>query len=89
MYRLSISELAEWEIRRLPGNAKQRIRRIVNGLASNPYPPETKELRGRPGRYRLRLDKWRIIYRVDEDTALVEILRVRRKTGPEIYEDIE
>ena len=83
VYRLSISDVAEREMRRLPGTVKQRIRRMVNSLASNPYPPETKELRGRPGRYRIRLDKWRIIYRVDDDAVLVEIMRVRRKTGSE------
>ena len=88
-YRLRISEIAEWEIRRLPGHVKQRARRIINGLADNPRPIDAKELRGRAGRYRIRLDKWRIIYRVNDSIQVVEIVGVRRKTGPETYEDVE
>ena len=42
-----------------------------------------------PKRYRIRLVRWRIIYRIDDDDQTVLILRVRRKTGPETYEDID
>jgi mRNA interferase RelE/StbE len=87
--RLRITATAKKELRRLPGYVRQRARRIVNALADHPRPREAKELRGMPGRYRIRLNKWRIIYRVDDEDQVVLILRVRRKTGPETYEDIE
>jgi mRNA-degrading endonuclease RelE of RelBE toxin-antitoxin system len=66
-----------------------RITFTVNALAANPRPRDAKELRGMPGRYRIRLSKWRIIYRVDDENQVVLILRVRRKVGPETYEDME
>ena len=88
-YGLKITETAKREILQLPGNVRQRLRRIVNNLATEPCPKEAKELRGMPGRYRIRLDKWLLIYRVQDEESLVIILRARRKTGPETYEGIE
>ena len=88
-YRLKITETAKREIDRLPGNIRQRVRKIIDNLAEEPSPKGAKELRGMPGRYRIRVERWRIIYRVDETELLVLLLRVRRKTGPETYENIE
>jgi mRNA interferase RelE/StbE len=88
-YRLSTTTQARNELRSLPGNVRQMAIRIVNGLADNPRPPEAKELREKPGRYRIRLQKWRLIYRVYDEDGAVVLLRVRMKSGPEIYEDVE
>ncbi len=88
-YRLRVTTVAEKEINRLPGNFRQRVRRLVRSLADNPRPVAAKELRNLPDRYRIRLNGWRIIYRVDEEDQIVLILTVRRKTGPETYENIE
>jgi mRNA interferase RelE/StbE len=88
-YRLSTTVQARDDLRNLPGHVRQIALRIVNSLAEDPRPPEARELREKPGRYRIRLQRWRLIYRVyDEDRAAL-LLRVRRKTGPEIYEDLE
>jgi mRNA interferase RelE/StbE len=88
-YQLKITASAYKEIGQLPGNIRQRIRRLVNSLAENPYPKEAKELSGLPGRYRIRLEQWRVIYRIEQDVLLVLLLHVRRKTGPETDQDIE
>ena len=61
----------------------------MKSLADDPRPLEAKELRDMPGRYRIRLVKWRIIYRVDDDDQVILVLRVRRKMGPATYEGLE
>jgi len=68
---------------------RQQVRRVVKALATEPRPKEAKELRDLPHRYRIRLNAWRIIYRVDDEDQIVLILTVRRKTGPETYINIE
>jgi mRNA interferase RelE/StbE len=88
-YRIRITETADEEMRRLPGHVRQRARRMVSDLASEPRPVQARELRERPGYYRIRLDSWRIIYQVDDEGQMVTVLRVRRKTGPETYQDLE
>ena len=81
-YKIKITALAKDDIRSLPGNIRQRVRRAIEGLAENAVPGGAKELRGLPGRYRIRIDRWRIIYRIEQEEVMVLILRVRRKTGP-------
>ena len=80
-YRLRITETAKKELRQLPGHVRQRARRIVSSLANDARPTQAKELRGMPGRYRIRPVKWRIVYRVDDDDQVILVLRVRRKTA--------
>jgi mRNA interferase RelE/StbE len=88
-YRIRVSDAAEREVRRLPGHVRQRAKRAISALAEEPRPPGSKELRDRPGLFRLRLEGWRIIYRIDDDNQVVRIIGVRVKTGPETYEDLQ
>ena len=75
-YLVQISEVARREMRQLPGNVRQRIRRLVDSLANLPRPPRAKELRGLPGRYRIPLEDWRIIYRIDDENQLIYVLKL-------------
>ncbi|HJW89025.1 MAG TPA: type II toxin-antitoxin system RelE/ParE family toxin [Anaerolineales bacterium] len=88
-YRIRLTRLARLAVRRLPGNLRQRARRMIDGLANEPRPTNAKELRDEPGLYRMRLDGWRIIYQVDDETQGVFVLTIRRKVGPETYKNIE
>jgi mRNA interferase RelE/StbE len=86
-YRIRIAATADREVRRLPGHVRQRARRAIQELAHEARPSDAKELREQSGFYRLRLDGWRIVYRVDDENQVVRILCVRLKTGPETYEN--
>jgi len=87
-YRLRIDKPAERQVRRLPGHVRQRFRRLINSLAAEPRPQGAKRLRGYDHAYRIRIDIWRLVYLVDDVERTVIVLGVRRKTGPETYEDI-
>lgn len=88
-HRLKYTDAARRDLIEVPGNYRQRLRRTIEALASQPSPPAAKELRQRPGRYRIRIDRWRLIYRIDDDAGIILILRVRRKSGPETCEDVD
>jgi mRNA-degrading endonuclease RelE of RelBE toxin-antitoxin system len=88
-YRVRFSDEAKRALADLPGRYRQRARRTIEGLASQPRPAAAKELRGRPGVYRLYLNGWRIIYQIDKDAGIVWIVAVRMKTGPETYEGLD
>jgi mRNA-degrading endonuclease RelE of RelBE toxin-antitoxin system len=79
-YRTKVLESAQQEIRALPGYVRAQAYRLLDQLQQNPRPPRAKELRDKPGIYRLWLaGRWRIVYHIDEDLKQVYILRVRRK----------
>jgi mRNA interferase RelE/StbE len=86
-YRIEYAPEIRAELRRVPGNYRQRFRRIIEALAQNPRPQYAIELRDRPNRYRIRVDKWRLVYEVEDDVLLILVLRIGQKTGPEFYEE--
>jgi mRNA interferase RelE/StbE len=88
-YWLEITEDAKHQLERLPGYLRQRIKGIISALADEPRPAFALLMRGTPERYRIAVDTWRIVYRVDEDVLIVEVLKVGQKHGPEFYADLE
>lgn len=79
-YQIRITADAHREIKALAGYVRAPALRIINDLRVEPRPSFAKELRGKPGNYRIWLaGKWRIVYRIKEAEQLVVILRVRRK----------
>lgn len=78
----------------LPGNMRQRIRRIIADLAVSPRPPESAvmdteslDLREDAELRRLRVERWRIIYAVCDIERWVWMLALRRRP-PYGYEDL-
>ena len=89
-YRIRYSDEAKRTIPDVPGNYHQRIRRTIEGLASDPHSPEAIELeRELGGLFRIKLDCWRIIYTFNEGAGIVFVIGIRPKTGPETYENLE
>ncbi len=90
-YTVYVTPDALSEIRNLPGNVRQRVRRAIDGLAENPHPSGSKALEIPNLDYqvwRLRLDKWRIVYAITEAEFAVDVLAVRKRP-PYDYGDLE
>ncbi len=93
-YRLWIENTARAEIKQLPGHMRQRTRRAVEALVSDPRPHNSQALRPPPGvgmghleLRRLRIEHWRVVYVVDEEWQEVGVLAVRRRP-PYDYGDL-
>jgi mRNA interferase RelE/StbE len=90
-YTVYVAPRAWKEIKNLPGNMHQRVRRAVDALADNPRPPKSKKLDVpdlEPELHRIRLDRWRIVYAITEDDNAVDVLAVRKRP-PYDYGDLE
>lgn len=87
-YRIEYAPEIKSDLRRVPGNYRQRFRRIIEALAHNPRPQYAIELRDRPNRFRIRVDHWRLVYEIEDDILLVLVLRIGQKAGPEFYEEL-
>jgi mRNA interferase RelE/StbE len=90
-YHIYVTPAAWKEIKNLPGQVRQRVRKAVGALAENPRPAKSKAL-DVPGLQsevrRLRLDRWRIVYAVTEPDGAVDVLAVRKRP-PYDYGDLE
>lgn len=87
IYKIDISKRTRREIEQLPGHMRQRIKREIAQLAFEPRPVHAIELRGiLEGRYKIKLDQYRIVYRIEDDVALVQVLKAGKK-HPGFYDD--
>jgi mRNA-degrading endonuclease RelE of RelBE toxin-antitoxin system len=96
-YRVDVTDDARREIRQLPGNLRQRAVRLLRSLEQEPRPESSRPLDVAkagidlgPGAElrRVRLASWRVVYLVEDDTALVSVLAIRKRP-PYQYDDLE
>jgi mRNA interferase RelE/StbE len=90
-YAIYVVPQAWQEMKRLPGNMRQRVKREVDRLRTNPRPPNSKQLDVAASEvtlHRVRLDRWRLVYSVDEDERQIHVLAVRKRP-PYNYGDLD
>ena len=76
MYDLSIDDPVYKKLKKLPGKVRQRIRRQIADLVNDPRPYNAKKTHVEDidiqiEVWRIRLDKWRIVYTIEEQWKLV------------------
>ena len=94
-YRLWIEPEVHSAREQLPGNVRQRVKQILNGLRANPRSssskrldvsdldiPKALEIR------RVRLEHWRVLYAVNDQDGWVWVLGIYRRP-PYQYEDLQ
>ncbi|GIK74863.1 MAG: hypothetical protein BroJett021_38510 [Chloroflexota bacterium] len=80
VYQIDIARSVRRQIEELPGHMRQRVKREIAKLAFNPRPDHARELRGSlADRYKIRLDHYRLVYRVDDEAVTVVILKAGMK----------
>ena len=89
-FRVWIDPPAIAELKTTPGHVRQRLKRAILALGTDPRPATSKELEWPPERFEprtLKLGNWRIVYVVDDSAGWVWVLAVRKRP-PYDYGDI-
>lgn len=96
-YEIFITPRALREIKALPGNMRQRLRRDIDSLAATPRPSISKALElpppveeEKPRLYelrRLRIERWRVVYAVTEEDKMIDVLTIKKRP-PYDYGDL-
>ncbi|HMN31726.1 MAG TPA: type II toxin-antitoxin system RelE/ParE family toxin [Caldilineaceae bacterium] len=85
MYQLLIDDEARKALKRLPGHLRQRVARAIEALRHDSEPVEAKQLEDElHGDWRLRIDNSQVIYLIDDEIIVVEVVR-RDKRDPNTY----
>ena len=82
-YRVEFLRSAQRQFDRLPRLVQDRLDRRISALADDPRPPGVVAMAGEEGELRLRVGDYRVVYRVDDDTTTVLIVRVGHRR--EVY----
>ncbi len=95
-FRVEITNAARREIRGLPGNVRQLIFREIQSLEKDVRPYSSKGMKSMkafkiPAEVelrRIRIERWRIVYAVENEYSLATVLAVRKRP-PYQYDDLE
>lgn len=77
-YRVEVKPSAEKELLRLPEREFMLLRQHIESLANNPWPGGAIRLKAKIF-WRVRVRRFRIIYRIAEEQKLVEVVRITRR----------
>lgn len=78
-YEIQWHRAARKEMRRLPRSDRRRIAMQVEGLASDPQPPGCRRMTGLHVAWRIRVGRYRVVYQIHGNVALVFIVRVAKR----------
>jgi len=78
-YAITFARSARRELESLEAVVVERVFARIEGLAHNPRPRDCLKLRGRGGLWRLRVGDYRVVYGIDDDKLLVDIVAVRHR----------
>ena len=78
-YKLIVLPRAEKELKKLPKKEFLQIDEIILQLAYNPRPVGCKKLQGILDTYGVRVGDYRILYHIEDDHLVVEVIRIANR----------
>jgi mRNA interferase RelE/StbE len=83
-YSLTFARSARKELESLPNSVVIRIFSKIESLAAEPRPNNCRKLQGFTNLWRIRIGDYRVIYSIDDNAKIVDIITVRHRR--EAYE---
>ena len=76
-YRILIKRSAAKELESIGGKKdRERITQRILALADDPRPPGVEKLSGTSEKYRVRQGNFRVVYEIEDDALIVNVVRV-------------
>jgi mRNA interferase RelE/StbE len=79
LYKVEIKKSARKQLEEIPLTHRQIIANKINELANEPIQKDAIPLSGYKNIYRIRYSFYRIVYQVEKDVLLVEVIRIAHR----------
>jgi len=79
-YAITFARSARKELESLDAALVNRIFKKIVALAKDPRPKGCRKLRGEKSLWRIRIGDYRVIYAINDDAQLVDIIVVRHRS---------
>jgi mRNA interferase RelE/StbE len=86
VYNVSVTPAFKRDLRKLERPLQKRIVDALSGLAENPRPRGVEKLKENPKYYRIAVGDYRIVYSVDDKSAIIVACLARHRK--DAYRDI-
>jgi len=78
-YEVIVGRVVSKQIKRLDRQAQTRVLAAIRKLANNPRPQGYKKLVDADGLYRIHVDRYRIVYKVEDEILTVTTVKVAKR----------
>ncbi len=78
-YSVEIAPAAQRQIKKLPDRIQSLIIEAIATLASNPRPIGVKKMANTDNLYRIRVDRYRIVYTIDDRHLLITVIKAQHR----------
>jgi mRNA interferase RelE/StbE len=78
-YAITFARSARRELERLTAAWVKRVLPRIEALGSHPRPPGCVKLQARNDLWRIRVGEYRVLYRIDDEARLVDVIAVRHR----------
>jgi mRNA interferase RelE/StbE len=82
-YTITFSRSARKELQRLPNEIAERVLEKIETLTLNARPEGCKKISGAEDLWRLRVSDYRVVYKIDDKSRMVDIAVIRHRR--EVY----
>ena len=79
MFKISITNRAEKDLKRLERSTKNRVVTSISSLAEEPRPAGCRKIQSEEGVWRIRVGDWRIAYIIDVSNQEITIIRIAHR----------
>jgi mRNA interferase RelE/StbE len=83
IFRIELTKAAVRDLTAVPKPMLKRLDVCILGLADDPLPPGVKKLKNSDGLYRVRVNDYRIIYRIEQEILTVLVVKIGHRR--EVY----
>ena len=80
-YSITFARSARKELESLSAPLVQRIFPKIEALAKGPRPKGCRKLRGEKNLWRIRVGDYRVIYAINDDKKVIDIVTVRHRSA--------
>ena len=70
---------AKKELRKIDKTEIPKILKVIEALSKEPYPTNYKKILGTEHIFRIKIGNYRVIYSVENQKLIIEIIRVRHR----------
>ena len=79
LFKISWKSSSEHDLRKIDRQYISRILDVIESLADNPFPSQSKKLKDSESSYRIRIGEYRVIYQVDSKMKEITIYYIRHR----------
>jgi mRNA interferase RelE/StbE len=84
-YQVFVKPAAQRQFKKLTLAVQADLVTIIESLSEQPRPLGCKKLKGRKNQYRVRSGDYRIIYSIEDDSLVVEVIKIGHRR--DVYEE--